>query len=131
MEDAEAGRLFEACNVYKIKGSGSYLALVEAFDKSSGHRRYFRSWTADTLEGPWTVLHDDAFAPFAGPKNVSYAGEAWSEDISHGEMVRDGYDETMVIDGAHLQFLYQGFPKGKNSPDYNSIPWQLGLLTAK
>ncbi len=131
MEDSEAGRLFEACNVYKIKGSDKYLALVEAFDKSSNHRRYFRSWTADTLEGPWTVLHDDAHAPFAGARNVAFTGAPWSDDISHGEMVRDGYDETMVIDGAHLQYIYQGFPPGSKTSDYNAIPWQLGLLTAK
>jgi endo-1,4-beta-xylanase len=131
MEDAEAGRLFEACNVYKIKGSDKYLALVEAFDKSSSHRRYFRSWTADSLEGPWMVLHDDADAPFAGSRNVSFAGTPWSDDISHGELVRDGYDETMVIDGSHLQFVYQGFPSGSKTSDYNAIPWQLGLLTAK
>ncbi len=35
MEDAEAGRVFEACNVYKIGGTGRYLALIEAFDKTS------------------------------------------------------------------------------------------------
>jgi endo-1,4-beta-xylanase len=131
MEDSEAGRLFEACNVYRIKGSDKYLALVEAFDKSSEHRRYFRSWTADTLEGPWTVLHDDALAPFAGARNVTFAGAPWSDDISHGEMVRDGYDETMVIEGARLQYIYQGFPPGSKTSDYNAIPWRLGLLTAK
>ena len=100
MQDAEAGRLFEACNVYKINGSNKYLALIEAFDKTSDYRRYFRSWTADSLEGPWTVLHDDATSPFAGKLNVSFDGAAWTDDISHGEMIRAGYDETMAIDGA-------------------------------
>ena len=47
MEDAEAGRLFEACNVYKIAGTNKYLALIEAFDGSSNQRRYFRSWTSE------------------------------------------------------------------------------------
>ncbi len=130
MEDPEAGRLFEACNVYRLNGSNEYLALIEAFDGSSGYRRYFRSWTADSLEGPWTVLHDDAAAPFAGERNVSFNGPGWSRDISHGEMIRAGYDETMRIDGSRLQFLYQGFPAAADTRDYNSIPWQLGLLTA-
>jgi endo-1,4-beta-xylanase len=131
MEDSEAGRLFEACNVYKIKGTQKYLALIEAFDKSSNHHRYFRSWTADSLDGPWTVLHDDGTAPFAGIANVTFAGEAWAEDISHGEMIRDGYDETMVVDGSKLQYLYQAFQRGAPTSDYNAIPWQLGLLTLR
>jgi endo-1,4-beta-xylanase len=128
MEDPEAGRLFEACNVYKLAGSGKYLALVEAFDKTSGFKRYFRSWTAESLEGPWTVLHDDATAPFAGKQNVT---KPWSDDISHGELIRAGHDETMVIDGMKLRYLYQAFTPGANTSDYNAIPWQLGLLTLK
>jgi endo-1,4-beta-xylanase len=131
MQDAEAGRLFEACNVYKIGGTNKFLALVEAFDKTSDYQRYFRSWTAESLEGPWTVLHDDATAPFAGKANVTFDGPPWTDNISHGEMIRAGYDETMVIDGSMLRFLYQGFAPGANTSDYNAIPWQLGLLTLK
>jgi endo-1,4-beta-xylanase len=131
MEDAEAGRMFEACNVYKIAGTNTYLALIEAFDKTSNSRRYFRSWTADSLEGPWSAVHENGVFPFAGKQNVTFSGKAWTDDISHGELIRAGYDETMVIDGAKLQFLYQAFDPAKNSSDYNAIPWQLGLLTAK
>jgi endo-1,4-beta-xylanase len=132
MDDPEAGRVFEASNVYKINGSDKYLALIEAFDRSSDYRRYFRSWTADSLEGPWTVLHDDATAPFAGTRNVSFEGEPWTQDISHGEMVRAGNDQTMAIDGTQkLEYLYQGFQRGASTSDYNAIPWQLGLLTLK
>jgi endo-1,4-beta-xylanase len=131
MEDPEAGRLFEACNVYKLGGTNKYLALIEAFDKTSSFKRYFRSWTADSLEGPWTALHEDGGAPFAGERNVTFAGGPWTRDISHGEMIRAGYDETMVIDGTKLQYLYQGFDPAANTSDYNGIPWRLGLLTAK
>lgn len=131
MEDAVAGRLFEACNVYNIGGTNTYLALIEAFDGTSNSRRYFRSWTAESLEGPWTILNDDGTSPFAGKRNVTFDGEAWTDNISHGEMIRAGHDETMVIDGAHLQFLYQGFAPSANTSDYNGIPWQLGLLTPR
>ncbi len=129
LEDAEAGRVYEACNVYKVAGTNKYLALIEAFDKTSDFRRYFRSWTADSLEGRWTVLHDDARAPFAGEHNVRFAGPPWTRDISHGEMVRAGYDETMVIDASKAQYLYQGFDPPAPTADYNAIPWRLGLLT--
>jgi endo-1,4-beta-xylanase len=131
MEDSEAGRLFEACNVYKINETNKYLALIEAFDGTSNWRRYFRSWTADSLEGPWTPLHDSGTSPFAGGRNVTFDGTAWSHDISHGEMIRVGYDETMAIDRARLQYLYQGFTPSGDTSNYNAIPWQLGLLTLR
>jgi endo-1,4-beta-xylanase len=131
LEDAEAGRIFEACNVYKIRGSNKFLALIEAFDRSSDYHRYFRSWTADSLEGPWTAVHDEATSPFAGERNVTFDGPAWTRDISHGEMIRAGTDETMEIDGAKLQYLYQGFDPSAPTSNYNAIPWRLGLLTIK
>jgi len=131
MEDAEAGRLFEASNVYKINGTNKYLALIEAFDGTSNWRRYFRSWTSDSLDGPWTPLHESGASPFAGKQNVTFDGTAWSDDISHGEMIRAGYDETMAIDRPKLQYLYQGFAPGANAREYNAIPWQLGVLTQK
>jgi endo-1,4-beta-xylanase len=131
MEDAEAGRLYEACNVYKVNGTNKYLALIEAFDSSSNWRRYFRSWTAESLEGPWTAMHETGAAPFAGKQNVTFDGTTWSHDISHGELIRAGYDETLAIDQPKLQYLYQGFDPATDTGDYNKIPWRLGLLTQK
>jgi endo-1,4-beta-xylanase len=76
-------------------------------------------------------VHTDATAPFAGKQNVQFDGAAWTDDVSHGEMIRAGYDETMAIDMSKLQYLYQGFAPSANTGDYNAIPWQLGLLTAR
>ncbi|HVV49588.1 MAG TPA: non-reducing end alpha-L-arabinofuranosidase family hydrolase, partial [Polyangia bacterium] len=131
LEDADAGRVFEASNVYKIAGQGTYLALIEAFDATSSYHRYFRSWTAARLEGPWTVLDDDGAAPFAGAANVSFDGPTWTRDVSHGEMIRAGYDEKLEIDGGKLQYLYQGADPAAPTADYNAIPWRLGLLTLR
>jgi len=130
MEDADAGRLFEACNVYKVRGSGQYLALIEAFDETSNWRRYFRSWTAPSLDGPWVPLADSGSAPFAGPSNVSFEGTPWTDDISHGGLLRAGYDQTLEIDACDLRFMYQGFDPSADTDDYNAIPWRVGLLTA-
>jgi hypothetical protein len=66
-----------------------------------------------------------------GKENVIFEGAPWSDDISHGELIRAGYDQTMVIDGGKFLYLYQGFAPGTNTSDYNGIPWQLGLLTSK
>jgi endo-1,4-beta-xylanase len=129
MKAATAGDLFEASNVYQMKGTGKYLALVEAFGATSNYHRYFRSWTADTLDGTWTPLQDTFAAPFAATSDVTFTGTPWTADISHGEMLRDGYDETLTIDTFHLQYLYQGFAPSAPTTPYNGIPWQLGLLT--
>jgi endo-1,4-beta-xylanase len=131
MEDSEAGRLFEACNVYKVKGTNQYLALIEAFDATSKFQRYFRSWTSESLDGPWKPLHDNGSFPFAGLANVSFDATPWTNDISHGEMIRAGYDETLLIEETHRQFLYQGFERKAKTSNYNSIPWKLGLLSQK
>jgi hypothetical protein len=131
MEDPEAGRLFEACNVYKVAGSNKYLALIEAFDSTSNWRRYFRSWTSESLEGPWVPLQDSGSAPFAGASNVTFAGgTAWSNDISHGEAIRAGYDQTLELDACNLQFIFQGYDPSADGSEYNKIPWKLGLLQA-
>jgi endo-1,4-beta-xylanase len=122
--------LFEASNVYQLKGTNKYLAMIEAFGPSG--RRYFRSWTADSLDGSWTPLADTWTNPFAGQKNVSFdaCSPAWTLEISHGEIIRDGYDETLTIDPCHIRFLYQGVEIAQqNNSDYSQIPWQLGLLS--
>jgi endo-1,4-beta-xylanase len=131
MEDPEAGRLFEASNVYKIQGSEQYLALIESFDASSNWRRYFRSWTATSLDGPWAPLQDSGSAPFAGTSNVRFPSPAWANDISHGEAIRGGYDQTLQLDACDLQFLYQAYDSSVQYDDYNAIPWRLGLLRAE
>ena len=100
--------LFEASITYKIKGTDTYLTLVEAMSPA----RYYRAWTADRLDGQWTPVPDASTwqKPFAGINNVTFEeGVApWTRDISHGELIRDGYDERMILDPKNLQLLYQG-----------------------
>jgi endo-1,4-beta-xylanase len=127
MSDPSPGRLFEACNVYRMRGTGQYLLLIEAFDSNSGGKRYFRSWTAPTLDGNWTPLQAEFATPFASTRNVAFSGTAWTQDISHGEMIRSGYDQKLEIDPCHLQYLYQGLGP-TTATDYNLLPWKLGLL---
>jgi endo-1,4-beta-xylanase len=126
LQDPNRFSLFEASNVYRVKGTNSYLLLVEAI--GSDGRRYFRSWTSSRLDGAWTPLADTEDNPFARASNVAFKGTAWTQDISHGEMIRDGYDQTLTIDPHHLQYLYQGMDPSAGG-DYSQLPWRLGLLT--
>jgi endo-1,4-beta-xylanase len=129
-DDANPTRLYEAANVYKVKGRNQYLLLVEAFDPDSAQRRYFRSWIADRLDGAWTPLADTYAAPFASAANVTFTEQpAWTGDISHGELIRDGNDQTLTIDTCRLQYLYQGIDPASAGLPYNSLPWRLALLT--
>ena len=129
-EHWNSGRIFEGSNVYAIDGTGKYLILIEAFDQTSNDHRYYRSWVGDSLEGPWYPWQSSGSFPFAGPANVTFESTAWTADISHGEMIRSGYDQTLGIDPCNLRYIYQGAdPEADNEGDYNKIPWNLGLLT--
>jgi hypothetical protein len=119
--------IFEGSMTYRIKGTSQYLTLVEAI----GPARYYRAWIADRLDGEWKPLPNATTfdRPFAGINNVTFDDgiAPWTRDISHGELIRDGCDETMTIDPANLQLLYQGRDPAIN-PAYQLLPYQLGLL---
>jgi len=119
--------LFEASITYKIKGTNTYLTLIEALSPA----RYYRAWTSDRLDGQWTPVPDANTweKPFAGINNVTFEDGVtpWTRDISHGELIRDRYDETMTIDPNNLQLLYQGRDPASGGR-YELLPYQLGLL---
>jgi len=126
LSDPNRFAVFEASNVYRVEHTNTYLLLVEAI--GSDGRRLFRSWTSTSIAGTWTDLANTEANPFARSTNVAFAGTGWTMDISHGEMIRDGIDQTLTIDAHHLRYLYQGVDPASHVP-YNSLPWRLGLLT--
>lgn len=109
---------FEAPHVYKSKADGQYYMVVEDIS------RYQELWTASALGGIWTKVSER----WAAKSNLSEPAGHWTDQVSHVEILRSGYDEKMEIaDINRCDMLIQGVVNG-NYPDYGSIPYDLGLI---
>jgi hypothetical protein len=126
LSDPNRFALFEATTVYKVAGRNQFLLIEEAIGSTG--RRYFRSFTSTSLTGSWTPLAATENEPFAGRNNVTFPNGAWTQDISHGEMIRDGVDQNLTINPCRMQYVYQGEDPNA-SGEYIRLPWRMGLLT--
>ncbi|HEX2473696.1 MAG TPA: non-reducing end alpha-L-arabinofuranosidase family hydrolase [Lacipirellulaceae bacterium] len=126
-ELALAAEFFEASHTYRLKGLNKYLTVIE-----EDGRRYYKAYIADSLDGEWTPFADTPQKPFAGWNNIRPAeGVApWTDNISHGELIRDGVDQTLTVDPDNLRFLFQGMrDQDKAGKSYGEFPWRIGILT--
>lgn len=125
-ELALQAKIFEASHTYKLKGLNQYLTIVE-----ENGRRYYKAYVADRLDGLWRPIADTVERPFAGWRNIRPAPgvEAWTDNVSHGELIRDGCDETLTVDPANLRFIFQGMLDAhKSGKGYGEFQWRIGAL---
>ncbi len=126
-ELALQAKIFEASHTYKLQGTDKYLTIIE-----ENGRRYYKAYLADHLRGQWTPVADTAENPFAGWKNIRPARgvQPWTDNVSHGELIRDGYDQTLTVDPGNLRLIFQGMlDKDKAGKGYGRFPWRIGMLT--
>jgi len=129
---ALTGDIYEASHTYSVTGSDRYLTIVEAEGQlipGCGKRRYYKAYTSDSLDGLWMPLAATEAKPFASPTNVQQRAEHWTDSFSHGELIRNGCDQTLEVDPARLRLLFQGVTDEKRrGKKYGEIPWCLGIL---
>jgi hypothetical protein len=127
------GPVHEAAHVYSVRGSRpGYVMLFEQVmpdEQNGGESRYFGMARAARLAGPWTVSEER----FASGAQLAYsAGQAhWTDEVSHGELLRSGWDERLEAPAERWEFLVQGLTRKQHHGEYPLLPWRLGLITAK
>jgi hypothetical protein len=110
--------VWEASHVYKSKADGKYYMMLEDVT------RHFELWTADSLGGSWIQLAEN----WAAKSNLIERAEHWTDQVSHGEIIRAGVDEKMEIrDIYQCEILIQGVVDGDYG-DYVNIPYDLGII---
>jgi hypothetical protein len=110
--------VWEASHVYKNIADGKYYMMVE--DVS----RHFELWTASDLNGTWTKLQEN----WAHGNQLVFNADHWTDQVSHGEIIRAGVDERMEISSINrCEILIQGVVNGSYG-DYANIPYDLGII---
>lgn len=119
------GPQHESAHVYQAAGTEKKYILL--FETQEGDLRSFGLAEAGSLDGPWREV-ERRFAPGAG---LSFTAERWTAEVSHGELIRSGYDERLEADARHFRFLIQGLPAGEHRGPYPELRWRLGVISAE
>lgn len=116
--------IHEAAHVYKAKDSREYHMIYEL---NHGGIRSFGLARASHLEGPWEKV-TDCYA--TGDQLRFDKGTAkWTEMVSHGEVLRSGYNQKLEYDPRNCSWIIQGILNNDNKGPYPSLPYKLGIIT--
>ncbi|MHA1340820.1 MAG: non-reducing end alpha-L-arabinofuranosidase family hydrolase [Promethearchaeota archaeon] len=113
----------EASMIYKIKGEQKYIMLTET--RYQINRREYYIAESDSLRGIWK--NSKLFATGGDLIFNDNVGK-WTNFVSHGEVIRSGYNEKLEIESMDkIEFLIQGSLR-VNYIKYDDIPWNLGII---
>ncbi len=117
------GGIHEAVHIYKVKGRPEYHMIYELNQKGV---RSFGLARATKLAGLWERVTDD----YATGQQLVWKDDCtrWTEMVSHGEMIRSGYDQRLEYDADEPTMLIQGLLKDATDVSYPSLPWKLGVI---
>jgi glycosyl hydrolase family 62 len=114
----------EAVHIYKVKDRQEFHMIYEL---NEGGIRSFGLATAENLTGPWQRI-TDRYA--AGHQLQTAKGvDTWTHMVSHGEVLRTGYDQRMEYNPTNCRWLIQGIRKEQLKGPYPVLPWKLGIIT--
>jgi endo-1,4-beta-xylanase len=115
----------EAVHVYRVTARAEYHMIYEV--RTGGDTRHFGLARAAHLSGPWQNVTDR----FAAGEQLDFgdAGTRWTDEVSHGEMLRSGFDQLLEYEPNHARIMVQGMPRKEHTGDYSLLPWRLGIIT--
>ena len=113
----------EAVHVYKAINTNEFHMIYELNKQGI---RSFGLAVSNNLEGPWEKVTDN----YATGKQLQYFDDAkqWTEMVSHGEVIRTGYNQNMEYDPENCRWIIQGILKKELNVEYPSLPWKLGII---
>jgi len=113
--------LHESAHIYAATGPTPRFLLF--FETQQNDRRAYGLAEAASPAGPFREVDRNFASRVRQP--------AWTQEISHGELIRHGSDERLLIDPANLRFLIQGLPAKAHTGPYPELPWSLGIITPR
>jgi len=69
----------------------------------------------------------DAYATGPQLRNES-SDPPWTDMVSHGEAIRQGYDEQLRYDPNEPTLIVQGLRRHEREGPYAELPWKMGVI---
>lgn len=114
----------ESVHVYRVEGRNEYHMLYETRNQDDSRR--FGLARSTSLSGPWQQVTER----FAEGDQLTFSdpGAHWTDEVSHGEILRTGFDQRLEYAPDHTRILIQGLPRAQHTGAYPSLPWVLGTI---
>lgn len=131
---ALAGDFIYASHTYRqdtADGRPRFWLNITGVSVDSGtkqRRQYQQSYIADRIEGPWRAEAATWEQPFAGPTNIRFTDDRWHGDLVHGEPLRPGNDERMILERDISGFIFHGHLRDATTGRMADKSESVGLL---